>query len=264
MSARSYIDPEALSCITTYAGHEDPEDWLGQVQALADVYQWQDADCVRIATLKLRDAAQRWARQHTFSSWHDFCQQLLQRFGDTLEVAVTHLDHCYQQPDEQPREFADRFLQLAATAGRCEDPALVHSFTQRLLPELSLGARRQRLHSIAETVAYCEYWLGSNQVDNNCFMQEVDLDLCTFAEKSHPCSAYDMLSMLLLSETDTQFAHHMLQHILSAQEQIHANDQEILLLRSQLLTPHLQRQPNMTGTAQLCPLSAADAERHTH
>lgn len=258
MEANEYIDPDALSCITYYVGSKDPQDWLLQVQALADLYHWQEHTCVRIATLRLRGDAQRWARRCSFTSWADFCQQLQQRFGDTLEVAVTLLDNCYQLPDEQLRDFADRFLQLAAQAGRCEDSALVYSFTQRLLPDLSVEARRKRLHTIKDTIAYCEYWLSSEESANTCLIQELlpapKESWLPWKDSYAPTNPAptEVLSMMQLDAPDCkQQLLAAMKSLLSAQhahlermaEVERAQDREILALKSALHQLNLQQTP---------------------
>jgi hypothetical protein len=157
--AMPLIDPECLSVVEAYSGNDDPQAWLAHLQAVADLYLWDEALCIKIGMLQLRGAAQLWARRQHFAHWVDFCQQLTQRFGETTESAAVLLEQCFQQHDESPHAFADRFLCCAVKAGRCEDPALLYSFTQRLLPELREEALRQRLHSIADVAAFCDYWV---------------------------------------------------------------------------------------------------------
>jgi hypothetical protein len=76
-----------------------------------------------------------------------------------MESAMVRLEQCFQQQDESPRDFADRFLRCVVKADRQEDPSLLYSFTLCLLPELREEVMRQRLHSLADVVAFCDYWL---------------------------------------------------------------------------------------------------------
>ena len=163
------MDPDALTCVDTYYGDEDPHVWLEHLQAVADIYHWNEGTCMKVGTVQLRGAAQRWAQQHDFSSWPSFCQQLALRFGDTQECSATYLEQCFQQPFESTQAFADRFLYLAVKAGRKEDPALVYSFTQCLLPELKAEAVRQRLQSITDIAAFCDFWLSTHAEPDACY-----------------------------------------------------------------------------------------------
>ncbi len=150
-----FVDPDSVADVDTYSGTEDPQAWLDQLQAIAELYQWHQALWTKIGVIKLRDAAQVWARRHHFADWSDFCQQLTGRFGQTMESAAACLEQCFQQQGESPHDFADRYLSCATKAGRVEDPLLLCSFTQHLLPELRDECLRQRLHSIADVVTKC-------------------------------------------------------------------------------------------------------------
>ncbi len=268
------FDPECLTVVETYSGHphEDPQAWLSHLQAVAELYQWDEPLCIKIGVLQLRGAAQLWAHRHQFATWFDFCQQLNQRFGETTESAAARLQQCFQQHGESPHAFADRFLCCAVKAGRCEDPPLLYSFTQRLLPELRDEALRQRLHSIADVVVFCDYWLttqagfeacqqynGCNSARQTCILP---VDFASAAcEEQHSmhlmqeCSSaydptYQLLSMcdslerqlLLMQEQELHYATYI-------EQQLHARDLEIRSLLAALaernLQQHKQQEPSL-------------------
>lgn len=260
MAVTHTIDPAALISVATYSGAEDPQDWLDHVRAMADLYQWNEATCCKVATIRLKGAAQRWAQQRTFTSWPDFCQQMEQRFGEIPEVASAHLEQCFQKPLESPHAFADRFLQTAAKAGRSEDPALLYSFTQRLLPELTAGVLRQRLHSIADVARFCEFWLNTLEPGRESHQHDsspTDLEVweeCDESSKSCESDFEDQeheLSMLL-SDIDADWQEHLAlgvfdllveeeHQLLELQQFMAAQDREILSLRAALRERALQQ-----------------------
>ena len=153
--------PQAINTIERYDGKRDPNAWLNSLQETAELYGWDAHTCLKVARIRLTDAAQRWAQSRQFNNWLEFQQQLDQRFGETKEQAIVRLDRCYQRPREAPKAFADRFLQDADRAGRNEDAALVYQFIQRLQPELRKEVLRRQPHSIDAAVDYCNYWLGA-------------------------------------------------------------------------------------------------------
>lgn len=264
----TFILPESLSVVGTYAGGEDPQGWLDHFQAVADLYQWNEALWTKVGALQLRGSAQLWARRRQFTHWLDFCQQLKQRFGETVESAACRLEQCLQQDGESPRTFADRFLGCAAKAGRCEDPLMLWSFIQHLLPELREEALRQRLHSIADVMAFCEYWLtaqadldtweqfdhcspgqpwelpdnagpASNQQEHALHFQE-----CYPVGEFNPLpSRLDSLKRWLLQIEERQ--RHVQEQL---QEQLHAKDLEIYALMATLAEPALQQQEQHPGS----------------
>jgi len=154
-------NPQAINTIERFDGNQDPTAWLNNVYEIATLYGWSEAICLRVAKIRLKGAAQRWAQSRQFNSWVEFQQQLDHRFGETQEAAIIHLESCYQRRDESPRAFADRFRQDADRSGRVEDAALVYTFIQRLQPRLKTEAIRQQLRSIDKVVEYCNYWLGA-------------------------------------------------------------------------------------------------------
>jgi hypothetical protein len=158
---RMVPSPQALNTIERYDGRKDPNAWLNQIQETADLYNWSAAVCLKVAKVRLTDAAQRWAQARTFTSWDEFQEQLDHRFGETKETAIIRLERCFQSPGESPKAFADRFLQDADRAGRTEDAALVYQFIQRLQHDLRMEVLRQQPQSIDKAVDYCNYWLGA-------------------------------------------------------------------------------------------------------
>lgn len=185
------FDPECLSLIDTYSGTENLQAWLAQLQTVAELYKWTETVCMKVAVLRLTGAARSWAHQHRFARWSHFCKQLDLRFGETAESAIACLEQCFQHHDESPRDFADRFMCSAVKAGRREDPALLFCFTQRLLPELREEALRQRLHSMAEVVAFCDHWL--NMHDRFDAWQQPDSDEYGCASHTPDNQSWDAL-----------------------------------------------------------------------
>lgn len=153
--------PQAISIVQQYDGKTDPNAWLNHVQEVADVYGWNQAACLKIAKIKLTDAAQRWAQARMFNSWPEFEHLLDQRFGETKETAIVRLERCFQRPAESPKAFADRFLQDADRAGRSEDGALVYQFIQRLQADLREEVLRAKPQTIDAVVDTCNYWISA-------------------------------------------------------------------------------------------------------
>jgi len=117
---------------------------------------------LRIARVRFRGIAQRWAQPRQFQDWDDFERQFLERFGETPETAMVRLENCYQKQGESPKNFADRFLEEAERAGRRTDTALLHQFIRRLHPELRLEVTRQRPVTMEDAIEFCNYWTGAN------------------------------------------------------------------------------------------------------
>jgi hypothetical protein len=161
------VDPEAFAAIDKFSGQEDAYTWLQGLLGIAELYGWSQDTCLKVAKARLKDAAQRWARRHSFNSWDAFAEQFLLHHGETRESAIARLDRCYQHRDEAPQVFADRFWEAAERAGRREDDALMYQFIQRLQPELRMEVTRQRVRSINDAVSFCNYWLG---LHNNEFL----------------------------------------------------------------------------------------------
>lgn len=159
--AHAVLSPTAINTVQVYDGSKDPNAWLNHVRETADLYDWAPADCLRVAKVKLADAAQRWAQARNFTTWAEFAQQLDQRFGETKETAIVRLDRCYQRSGEPIKAFADRFLHDADRAGRTEDAALVYQFIQRLQPDLKTEVLRVKPRSIDDAVDHCNYWQGA-------------------------------------------------------------------------------------------------------
>jgi hypothetical protein len=224
---------------------------------MAELYQWDEALCIKIGVLQLEGAALLWAQRQQFASWSGFCQQLTQQFGETTESAAARLEQCFHEHGESPRAFADRFLCCAVKAGRCEDPALLYGFTQRLLPELREEALRQRLHSIADVAAFCEYWVTTQsgfdtwqQYDGfDAVHQQWDLPgdfvSAAYEQQEHDlhlfqeCTAADDIAHLL--SMCASLERQLLQMQQRDQERQHAQDIEIHALMAALAEQDLRQ-----------------------
>eukprot|EP00775_Hariotina_reticulata_P015071 gene15071-biopygen1020 len=175
---RRTILPAALAAVDQYDGRSDAHSWLSSFKELALIYEWNEADCLRIARVRFRGIAQRWAQPRQFHDWDDFERQFLERFGETPETAMVRLENCYQKTGESPKNFADRFLEEAERAGRRTDTALLHQFIRRLHPELRLEVTRQRPTTMEDAIEFCNYWTGANS--------EIGTDEYTVAKQQHP------------------------------------------------------------------------------
>jgi hypothetical protein len=155
-----------LNAVERYNGQSDAHAWLDSFNTLADLYNWSEDVCLRVAKIRLTGPAQRWGSLRTFHDWDDFQEQFTRRFGETRESAVARLSRCFQTPNESPKTFADRFLEDAERAGRTEDEALVYQFLRHLRPELRKEAARKQPRSIEQIVDFCNYWLGATADDD--------------------------------------------------------------------------------------------------
>lgn len=267
------VDPDCVAFVGTYSGHDDPSNWLTHLQAAAELYQWPEAVCLKVGVLQLRGAARLWAHRHHFTSWSKFCQQLDQRFGEVVESAMVRLEQCFQQEDESPGDFADRFLHCAVKSGRQEDPSLLYSFIQRLWPELREEVVRQRLHSLADVVTFCDYWLTTQ--NNVLTWQQYDNcspDLMSGDWPDDDWGAYDQQEYGLWpypasSDDVCVDSHHFesmgdsLEQLLNMQEQLHSKDLEIAALKALLRqVPVVQIMPQKTQPASLYALEAAEVQ----
>ncbi|WIA38111.1 hypothetical protein OEZ86_001473 [Tetradesmus obliquus] len=154
------LTPQALNTADKFDGKGDAHAWVENFLDLSSLYGWSEETLLKVARLKMKGPASRWARNRQFTDWDDFSSQFLRRFGETKETAICRFESCYQLQDESPTEFADRFLQDAERAGRVEDDALVYMFIKRLRLDLCEEAGRMRMRSIDEVVSFCNYWLG--------------------------------------------------------------------------------------------------------
>jgi len=159
---RQHILPSALAAVDHYDGRADAHCWLSSFKEIATIYDWSEADCLRIARIRFRGNAQRWAQPRQFDSWNEFEKQFLDRFGETPETAMVRLERCYQKTGESAKNFADRFLEEAERAGRKSDTALLHQFIRRLRPELRVEVTRQRPTTMEDAIEFCSYWTGAN------------------------------------------------------------------------------------------------------
>jgi hypothetical protein len=159
--------PELLSVVAQFDGHGDAQSWLDSLTALATLYGWSGDITMRVAKVRMTGLAHRWMRRQRFTDWADFQTQFAERFGETRASAAARLSCCFQQPDECPKEFADRFLQAADIAGRAEDGALVYQFLRQLQPDLRQEAARTQPQSIDEVVQFCNYWLGMMEANTS-------------------------------------------------------------------------------------------------
>ena len=132
--------------------------WLDSIQEVADLYGLPVITRLKIARVNLAGPARSWARCHQFADWTDFQRQLQDRYGESKASVMARLECCLQLANESVRDFADRYMQDAARAGRQEDAALVYNFTQRLLPEFKSEVARQRLDSIEAIVNFSTFW----------------------------------------------------------------------------------------------------------
>lgn len=157
-----YVHPQALNAVERYDGHTDAHAWIESFGELAALCEWSNDVCLRIAKIRLKGPAQRWAQRRQFNNWADFAEQFLKRFGETKQSAIIRLEQSYQRPNESIKNFADRYMEIAERAGRDieGDDSLLYQFVQRLQPDLRTEVARQRLHNIDEVVAFCNYWTG--------------------------------------------------------------------------------------------------------
>lgn len=159
--SRRNVLPSALSAVDKYDGHNDAYSWLASFRSLAALCEWEEDDCLKIASIRFIGAAQQWVQPRQVEDWEDFEKQFLCRFGETAETALVRLERCYQKPTESPKNFADRFIEEAERAGRRNDKALMHQFIRHLRSELRLEVTRQRPTSMEEANEFCNYWTGA-------------------------------------------------------------------------------------------------------
>eukprot|EP00882_Tetradesmus_deserticola_P010833 GHRQ01011446.1.p1 GENE.GHRQ01011446.1~~GHRQ01011446.1.p1 ORF type:complete len:176 (-),score=13.78 GHRQ01011446.1:95-622(-) len=108
------LTPQALNTADRFDGKGDAHSWVENFNDLASLYGWSEETTLKVARLRMKGSALRWARSRQFDSWDDFSCQFLRRFGETKETAISRFESCHQLPDESPTEFADRFLRLAS------------------------------------------------------------------------------------------------------------------------------------------------------
>ena len=81
--SRRTILPAALAAIDLYDGRTDAHCWLASFKEIAQIYDWTVEDRLRIARVRFRGNAQRWAQPRIFDDWPYFDRQFLDRFGET-------------------------------------------------------------------------------------------------------------------------------------------------------------------------------------
>jgi len=89
--ASALPNPQALNAVERFDGLGDAHAWVNAFLQLASLYQWVDEVCLKVALIRLKGNAQRWAQNKQFASWQDFQNQFLSRFGETTETAISRL-----------------------------------------------------------------------------------------------------------------------------------------------------------------------------
>lgn len=145
-----------LSDITPFSGEDDltAYDWLKQLSCLASLYHWDSAACLCIACAKMRGTAAMWLESAQPSTWQAFQTAFLARFGEDAEALYTRFEQCSQRRGEPTRAYRDRFVSLAARAGRLDDPCLPSRFFKGLTRSLrrNMVAYRPMLCTIDDMV----------------------------------------------------------------------------------------------------------------
>eukprot|EP00877_Chromochloris_zofingiensis_P011401 jgi/Chrzof1/6514/UNPLg00862.t1 len=158
---RGYNPPtgQAVNSIPMFSDREGQEahSWLQHFEQAADLYDWDDVLCLKIAKTRLEGVATTWSTSRRFDSWSDFKHQFLHRFGEKEEALLARLTQCTQGTNEPVKAFGDRFRLLAHRAGRAEDTALTYQFLKGLHKSLQQHIIPMRLRSMSEIIDYAIY-----------------------------------------------------------------------------------------------------------
>lgn len=175
--------PQAISSVREFTGRGDAYAWLSPFDRLADLYDWTEQDCLRVAQSRMTDAAQQWLQNKQFTEWEEFRDKFKKRFGESPQTAIARFENCYQESGESPQQFLDRYLYAASRAGYDENSqVMLHEFVQRLNPDLFTEVVRKQLGTMQEVVSFCNYWLGITGANNRSSRSS----RVRFAEESYP------------------------------------------------------------------------------
>jgi hypothetical protein len=163
-----------LSDIAPFSGEDDLSayDWLKHMSCLASLYRWDSAACLCIACAKLRGTAAMWLDSAQPSTWKAFQTAFMERFGEDAEALYSRFEQCSQRRGEPTRAYRDRFLALAARAGRLDDPYLPTRFFKGLTRSLrrNMVAYKPMLRTIDDMVTSAtsvEDWTGPTAAGND-------------------------------------------------------------------------------------------------
>ena len=157
--------PSQMNAIGSYYG--DGQDtvsannWLNLFNENADLFNWPDDTRVRVARTKMVGPASDWVcgipRQ---TSWNQFSNEFLARFGERRDAALMRLAKCRQMKGESVASYADRFRRDANLAGRTEDDSLLFHFREGLQWRLKdeVHRARDRIHDLADIIECAKYW----------------------------------------------------------------------------------------------------------
>ena len=116
-------DLSLISIVPKWSGAEADtpvEDFLASIEGAAKTARWDGTDCLRIATLRLRDPAKAFYKsshklQAGDATWEGFKSAFRDRFKDahTDQYHFLKLQTAKQGKAEGPQEFADRCKNLA-------------------------------------------------------------------------------------------------------------------------------------------------------
>ena len=110
---------------------------------------WSDAKAAEEATLMLGDVALTWFIRHCKSetTWSEFMQGMIDRFGDNEHSIMSRVRHRKQQEDESVQQYADDMLMLFTRA------ALPESVKMDLIVEnMKRSLRKQVILTIPTSV----------------------------------------------------------------------------------------------------------------
>eukprot|EP00877_Chromochloris_zofingiensis_P006424 jgi/Chrzof1/2034/UNPLg00690.t1 len=159
----------AVNNVPVYTGKEgqDAHSWIQAFEQSADLYEWDEVQCLKIAKTRLDGIA---GITCTFENWTDFKRQFQTRFGEKEEALLARLMRCTQMADESVKAFGDRFRLLAHRAGRKEDTLLNFQFLKALHSNLQkqiIPHHMKTMNEIIEYAIYLEEWMNDGIYDHD-------------------------------------------------------------------------------------------------
>jgi hypothetical protein len=148
-------DLSLLNLVPKWAGTEKSgplHEFLTAVENMADMGNWSERDKVRIATMRLEDAARTYvAAAPEFRgpsvTWENFKTALLQRFRDTRtdNFHYSQLHSAKQKADETVLAFSDRVRMLGRAIAPTEAEPAVQRACNAMVDKMVLAAFKEGL-----------------------------------------------------------------------------------------------------------------------
>ena len=142
-------------------GSPDVVHWLRQIEMLATANNWNEQAQICQACAALTGNACYWLDSVILSTWQDFKEQIVARYGENPDTIAQKLYNCKQGVTETVAQFTDRFRQLASKLAQANNPLppslLLSFFVQGLKHDLKHKLIIKHPRTLDEAVTDAKY-----------------------------------------------------------------------------------------------------------